>query len=122
MGSRGPLDPGHIDGQNPGTPERLPGHTAVVRSEQPLADQDIESLPAFHFRAGAMEAVALDSSGANLPPAPDGTRWQLIGEFTLGVQHAAPEGVIPEAILMGIRNAGYYAWTPGEGPSHKFPT
>jgi hypothetical protein len=27
-----PLAPGHIPGQNPATPERMPGHTATPRS------------------------------------------------------------------------------------------
>jgi hypothetical protein len=26
-----PLAPGHIPGQNPATPERMPGHTATTR-------------------------------------------------------------------------------------------
>lgn len=45
-----PLEPGHIDGQNPMTPERMPGHTAAYGEDAPAAepprDKRGESKPA----------------------------------------------------------------------------
>lgn len=85
------------------------------------SDSDFESTPAFHFRAGALEAIALDAKGERLPPPPAGSAWQLVGEFTLGVWHAAPPGLIPESVIVGIRSNGYYVWRPSD-PSREFST
>ncbi len=37
-----PLEAGHIEGQNPNTPERLPGHTRFARTDTPLASNASE--------------------------------------------------------------------------------
>lgn len=84
-------------------------------------DGDFESTPAFHFRAGALEAIALDPSGGRLPPPPAGSAWKLVGEFTLGVWHPAPTGLNPEPVIVGIRSNGYYVWRPSD-PSREFST
>ncbi len=107
-----PLSSGHIDGQNPSTPERLPGHTADVDSVSIGGDNENElgGRPAFLFEAGEMAGVTLDSSGANLPELAQGVRWQLARYFTLGVRSPGLQGVNPEPIIRGIRAQGFYVW------------
>lgn len=110
-----PEKPGHITGQNPETPERLPGHTAHVDPAPGAADNEEElgGRPAFLFAAGAWRAVTLDSSGSNLPK-PEEERWRLVRYFTLGVRDAGLEGIDPEPILRGIVARGYFVWRPGD--------
>lgn len=108
-----PLKPGHITGQNPNTPERLPEHTADRnvrgRSQAQGNEEDLGGRPAFLFTSGNMSAVTLDSSGANLPPPPSGD-WMLARYFTLGVRDAGLEDVRPEKIIQGVLAEGYFAW------------
>lgn len=107
-----PLEPGNIPGQNPATPERMPGHTTAVEAT-PLADdsneENLGGRPAFLFRAGEWCGVTLDSSGENLPKTSP-TAWQLDRYFTLGVRDAGPGEVAPEQIIRGIRASGFYVW------------
>ena len=107
-----PLKPGHIPGQNPATPERMPGHTGAVASAT-VADQgneeELGGRPAFLFRAGDLHGVTLDSSGQNLPQTTP-AQWQLESYFTLGVRDAVPGDINPEQIIRGVRAAGYYVW------------
>ena len=107
-----PLKPGNIPGQNPATPERMPGHTAAVASETPAEQGNEEELggrPAFLFRAGEWRGVTLDSSGQNLPKTPP-SEWQLERYFTLGVRDAVPGDINPEQIIRGVRASGYFVW------------
>jgi hypothetical protein len=111
-----PLKPGHIQGQNPATPERMPGHTGYYSDEASSAagnEEDLGGRPAFLFRSGKWAGVTLDSSGQNLPKRDD-VPWQLDCEFTLGIRHAAPENVTPEQIIRGIHVHGYYIWRPDD--------
>jgi hypothetical protein len=108
-----PLDPGNIQGQNPSTPERLPGHTSdiPVRGQMDGNEEELGGKPAFLFGSGELLAVSLDSSGANLPAAPSG-QWQLVRYFTLGVRDPGIDGVNPEVIISGIHAQGFYLWKP----------
>lgn len=116
-----PLDPGHITGQNPNTPERLPGSTAHVEGND-ANEETLGGRPAFVFVSGAQAAVTLDSSGENLP-APDGSEpWKLDRYFTLGVRDAPAIDRNPETIIRAIASQGYYLWRTdtavgGEGTS-----
>jgi len=115
-----PLNPGRIPGQNPETPERLPGHTAAVRSDPTGNEEELGGRPAFLFRSGTRRGVTLDSSGANLPPTD--RPWILARYITLGVRDVGFEGTNPEPVIRGIEAQGYYCWdlgnpAPGEGTS-----
>ena len=105
-----PLAPGHIEGQNPATPERMPGHTADVESKPGGNEELLGGRPAFLFQAGEFAGATLDSSGANLPPAENGRPWQLEQMFTLGVRDVGPGDIYPEKIIAGIRAHGYLVW------------
>lgn len=115
-----PLSDGHIEGQNPATPERPPGSTSDVVSEPGGNEEELGGRPAFLFRSGAMAGVTLDSSGANLPP--HEPSWTMERYFTLGVRDAGLETINPEVIIRGIKARGYYVWrtndpSRGEGTS-----
>ena len=105
-----PLKPGNITGQNPATPERLPGSTAEIKSTPPQAnEEELGGRPAFLFKAGDMAGVTLDSSGANLPAQQAGP-WVLSKYFTLGVRDVGLPGMSPEPVIRGIMSNGYYVW------------
>jgi len=108
-----PLKPGHITGQNPATPERLPGHTSYY-NEDNLAnasrnnEEELGGRPAFLYRSGEWAGVTLDAGGQNLPHREGG--WHLERHFTLGVRDALPINVTPEQIIRGIRANGHFVW------------
>lgn len=107
-----PLKPGNITGQNPATPERMPGHTGYYsdgdRSQVSDNEEDLGGRPAFLYRSGEWAGATLDSSGQNLPARQD--RWQLDRHFTLGVRDVGPESITPEEIIRGIQFRGYHVW------------
>jgi hypothetical protein len=112
-----PLEAGHIDGQHPDTPERMPGHTSNVEGGRGKGIDNEEELggrPAFLFEAGEQKGVTLDSSGANLPQPSDGSVWRLVRYFTLGVRDVGPLGVNPETVVRGIFSDGFYVWRPSD--------
>ena len=112
-----PLEPGHIDGQNPATPERMPGHTGYYDDANPKTNGPNEERaggkPAFLFQSGEWSAITLDSSGQNLPAREPG--WILKQYFTLGVRNAAPTGVIPEQAIRRVSIDGFYVWRTSSG-------
>ena len=114
-----PLAPGNIPGQNPATPERLPGHSADAppKASMPGNEEELGGRPAFLYHAGDMAAVTLDSSGANLPAPPGAQPWVLSRDFTLGVRDVGLENMSPEPIIRGIYSEGYYMWRTND-PSH----
>lgn len=117
-----PLEPGHIEGQNPNTPERLPGNTEFVEGETNANEDTLGGRPAFVYQSGNELAVTLDQSGANLPPPQSGVPWKLVRYFTLGVRDAPAVDRNPETIIRGIALRGYYLWRTdlaigGEGTS-----
>lgn len=107
-----PLKPGHIEGQNPSTPERMPGHTSYYSDESAKEtscnEEELGGRPAFLYCSGEWSAVTLDSSGQNLPAL--GPGWNLKMYFTLGVRDAAPPGIIPEQVIRKIHLQGYHVW------------
>ncbi len=105
-----PLKPGHIEGQNPATPERHPGATGEVRSQHAgdANEEDLGGRPAFLFQSGVLAAITLDSSGANLPD-PGGDRWLLVRTVTLGVRDVGLD-MNPEPVLAAIKSQGHYLW------------
>jgi hypothetical protein len=108
MSRPNPLDPRHIQGQNPSTPERELGHTSSipVRVQMDGNEEELGGKPAFLFKSGDLLAGSLDSSGGNLPAAPSG-QWQLVRYFTLGVRDPGVGGINPEVIIRGIHGQGY---------------
>ena len=116
------LDPGHIEGQNPATPERVLGHTAFARGENNANEETLGGRPAFVFVSGKQAAVTLDSSGENLPAPSGPAPWKLDKYFTLGVRDASAIDRNPETIIRAIAAQGYYLWRTdhavgGEGTS-----
>ena len=106
-----PLKAGCITGQNPSTPERLPGHTGYYSDNDSAVagnEEELGGRPAFLFRTGEWAGVSLDSSGKNLPGR--GEPWQLDQYFTLGVRHAVPANLNPEQIIRGVSADGYFVW------------
>jgi len=105
-----PLADGNIPGQNPATPERLPGHTGDVESDHTEANEETAGgRPACLFEAGDMRAVTADHTGRNLPPPASG-KWRLRETFELGVRQGSLEGINPEPVVRGLRADGYYVW------------
>jgi hypothetical protein len=109
-----PLDAGHIDGQHPETPERLPAHTSDVTSSPSgsATEAELGGRPAFLFEAGDLSAITLDSSGQNLPRV-DSSAWQLKRYLTLGTRDEGSLGVDLEPVVHGICSRGYYLWRKG---------
>jgi hypothetical protein len=105
-----PLDPGHIDGQNPATPERLPGATPIVEGKATGAgnEEELGGRPAFLFKSGTLYGVSLDSSGANLPA--QSIAWALDRYITLGVRDVGLPNITPEPVIRGIVARGYHIW------------
>ena len=108
-----PLKSGHIKGQNPATPERLPAHTGYYSGDSSEfsggSDEDLTGRPAFLYRSGEKAAITLDSSGQNLPDSSTG--WKLDGYFTLGARDADPADPTAEEMIRGIRADGYFVWS-----------
>lgn len=105
-----PLEPGHIDGQNPNTPERMPGHTRAVQPSGPDAnEEELGGRPAFLFQCGPLRGVTLDSSGENLPS--EAGKWTLERYFTLGIRDCGLEDIGPETLIRGIKARGYHVWS-----------
>ena len=110
-----PTKPGQIPGQNPSTPERMPGHTAYFQDTADHAgtsnEEELGGRPAFLYRSDDWSGITLDSSGENLPARSAG--WQLERYITLGIRDAIPADATPEQILAGIQARGFYVWKTG---------
>jgi hypothetical protein len=64
----------------------------------------------FHCRCDDLRAVSHDITGRNIPRTTCTEGWQLVKEFELGVNENVPASIMPEPIMRGIRNVGYYIW------------
>jgi len=64
----------------------------------------------FHCRCDDLHAVSHDITGRNIPRTTCTEGWQLVKEFELGVNENVPASIMPEPIMRGIRNVGYYIW------------
>jgi len=64
----------------------------------------------FHCRGDHLFAVSHDMTGANIPRTTCTDGWLLRKTFELGVYSEVPASIMPEPIMRGIRNVGYYIW------------
>ena len=112
---RDPLAAGHIEGQNPATPERLPEHTRfhTGRPFKPRRPREINGVPAFLFEAGGLLALSLDQSGANLPPVPDAEAWRLSRYVSLSEDELRTLGLEPAHVLRILAVNGTFCWQRG---------
>jgi len=105
-----PLEPGNITGQNPATPERMPGHTAHVADAPIKHARELVGRPAFLFQTDELSAITLDSSGAILPSYGDAD-WRLAHYITLG--HHDLGRVLDmdnDPIIQALSRDGYFVW------------
>jgi hypothetical protein len=64
----------------------------------------------FQCEGEDLYAVSHDITGANIPRSPCTQGWRLRETFELGRHLAVPASVMPEPILKGIADVGYYVW------------
>jgi hypothetical protein len=64
----------------------------------------------FQCEGEDLYAVSHDITGANIPRSPCTQGWRLCEAFELGRRLAVPAPVMPESILKGIADVGYYVW------------
>lgn len=109
---RDPLEPGHIVGQHPATPERLPGHTRFHTGapNKPRRPGEIAGAPAFLFGTGDLLALTLDQAGANLPPVIDSEPWQLARYVSLTEGELRALGVDPAHVMRILAANGAFRW------------
>jgi hypothetical protein len=62
----------------------------------------------FQCEGEDLYAVSYDITGANIPRSPCTLGWRLCEAFELGRRLAVPAPIMPETILKGIADAGYY--------------
>ena len=55
-------------------------------------------------------AVTHDITGRNIPRTTCTAGWHLAKEFELGVNEDVPAPILPQPIMRGIHNVGYYIW------------
>jgi hypothetical protein len=57
-----------------------------------------------------LAAVSHDITGANIPRTSCAEGWLLRRKFQLGVREDVPAPIMPEPIIRGIRELGFYIW------------
>lgn len=64
------------------------------------------------FQCGGEDlyAVSRDITGANIPRSPCTQGWHFCEAFELSRRLAVPAPIMPEPILKGIADVGYYVW------------
>jgi len=67
----------------------------------------------FHCLGDDLYAVSHDATGRNIPRTTCTDGWHLAEKFELGVNENVPAPIMPEPIMRGIRNDGYYIWRGG---------
>ena len=82
------------------------------------------AVTAFLFRCEGEDlyAVSHDSTGSNIPRSPCTLGWRLCEEFKLARHLPVPAPILPDPILKGIADVGYYVWRgwssePSERPA-----
>jgi hypothetical protein len=74
----------------------------------------------FQCEGEDLYAVSHDITGANIPRSPCTLGWRLREAFELGRRLAVPAPVMPEPILKGIADVGYYVWRGwSDGPLNR---
>lgn len=76
----------------------------------------------FQCEGEDLYAVSLDVTGGNIPRSPCTLGWRLCEEFQLGRGTPVPAPILPEPILKGIADVGYYVWRGWSGNASKRPT
>ena len=66
-------------------------------------------------------AVSHDVTGRNIPRSSCTQGWLLCEEFQLGLRAPVPAPILPEPILKGILDTGYYVWRGWSGGTAKRP-
>ena len=77
----------------------------------------------FQCREEDLYAVSHDITGGNIPRSPCTLGWRMCEEFQLGRRAPVPAPIMPDAILKGIADMGYYVWRGWSGgASKRLPT
>jgi hypothetical protein len=64
----------------------------------------------FQCRCEDLFAVSHDITGRNIPRTSCTDGWYLTQKFELGVHAEVPAPIMPEPIIRGIENTGYFIW------------
>ena len=75
----------------------------------------------FKCKGEDLYAVSHDITGGNIPRSPCTLGWRLREEFQLGPRAPVPAPIMPEPILKGIADRGYYVWRGWSSGSSKRP-
>jgi hypothetical protein len=74
----------------------------------------------FQCEGEDLYAVSRDITGSNIPRSPCTLGWRLCEEFQLARHLPVPAPILPDAILKGIADVGYYVWRGwSSGPSER---
>ncbi len=74
----------------------------------------------FQCEGEDLYAVSHDSTGSNIPRSPCRLGWRLCEEFKLARHLPVPAPILPDPILKGIADVGYYVWRGwSSGPSER---
>jgi hypothetical protein len=72
----------------------------------------------FQCEGEDLYAVSHDITGSNIPRSPCTLGWRLCEEFQLARHLPVPAPILPDPILKGIADVGYYVWRGwSSGPS-----
>jgi hypothetical protein len=75
----------------------------------------------FQCEGDDLYAVSHDITGSNIPRSPCTLGWRLCEQFQLGRHLAVPAPILPDPILKGIADVGYYVWRGWSSGSSKRP-
>jgi hypothetical protein len=64
----------------------------------------------FQCEGEDLYAVSHDITGSNIPRSPCALGWRLREEFQLARHLPVPAPILPDPILKGIADVGYYVW------------
>jgi hypothetical protein len=74
----------------------------------------------FQCEGEDLYAVSHDITGSNIPRSPCTLGWRLCEEFQLAPHLPVPAPILPDPILKGIADVGYYIWRGwSSGPSER---
>ena len=75
----------------------------------------------FQCEGEDLYAVSHDITGGNIPRSPCTQGWRFCQEFQLARHLPVPAPILPEPILKGIADVGYYVWRGWSGRSSERP-
>jgi hypothetical protein len=74
----------------------------------------------FQCEGEDLYAVSHDITGSNIPRSPCTLGWRLCKEFQLARHLPVPAPILPDPILKGMADVGYYVWRGwSSGPSER---